>query len=193
MANTNAPFGFKQIGRLPGSPPNYAQATYFISSSYNVAIGNGDAVIPVAAGYIQQATASTVQLAGIFIGCKYLSTALQRVIWSRYWPGSGATGDVEAYVVNDSAAIFEVQSSAAATPFSSLGSNMQLVAGTPNTATGQSTMSLLSGSEAVTDTLPFRVVGFRDPVLPGGDIASSYNVVQVAFNNQQFKTLTGIA
>lgn len=193
MANTNAPFGFQQIGRLPGAAPNYQQATYFISSAYGTAIGTGDAVIPVAAGYIQQATASTVQLAGIFIGCKYLSTSLGRTVWSPYWPGSGATGDVEAYVINDPAAVFEVQASAAVIPFSSLGANMQLVAGTPNTATGQSTMSLLSGSEATTDTLPFRVIGFRNPVLPGGDIASSYNVVQVAFNNQQFKTLTGIA
>lgn len=193
MANTNAPFGFQQYGRLPGSPYNGEQATRKISSAYTTKIHKGDPVVSVASGYIEKAAAGTTQIAGIFQGCKYLSTSQKRVVWSSYWPGADATGDVTAYIINDPNATFIAQASAAVIPFSSLDANMQFVAGSGDDANGLSTASILSGSENSTTTLPFRVVGFQDPALPGGDIASSYNQVEVAFNFQDFKSLTGIA
>lgn len=185
MANTQAPFGFNQF-KGTGSSPTYELVEMLISSANGTAIFWGDAVVPVtgaATGYIRQATAGTVALAGIFYGCKYLSTSQKRTVWSRYWPGSDATGDVTAYVVNDPNAQFTVQAGAAAVTFASMGQNIQLAVGTGNTNTGQSGMFVQT--PATTATLPFRITGLvlDPPGANGTDPTTAFNTVIVQFNN----------
>lgn len=191
MANTNAPFGFRQA-KGNGSAPTYEQVEMLIASTNTTPIYFGDAVIPLNTGYIAQATASTVQLAGIFQGCKYLSTSQKRTVWSNYWPGADNTGDVTAYVVNDVNSRFIVQAGATAIGIASINANIQLNVGTGNTATGISGMFVETPN--TTDTLPFRVVGLvtDPPGANGTDIASAYNYVIVAFNNVSGKNLNGI-
>ena len=186
MSNTSAPFGFRQYRGL-GSAPTYEQAVMKIASTNATAIYYGDAVVPVtgtATGYIKQATASTVALAGIFIGCKYLSISRKYTTWSNYWPGSDASGDVEAYVVNDPNAQFLVQAGGTNVGFGKVGQNIQLNVGTGNSSTGISGMYV--ESPATTSTLPFRVVDVvtNPPGVNGSDSASSYNFVIVQFNNE---------
>lgn len=183
MPNTNAPFGFRQYSGT-GSAPTYEQNVRKIASNNTTAIFFGDAVIPLATGYITQATASTVQLAGIFAGCKYLSTSQKRTVWSNYWPGSDATGDVEAYVIDDPNAKFIVQGGGAAVGFDAIGANIQINVSTAgNTATGISGMFV--DSVNTTATLPFKVVGLvQDPPGANGtDVTSAYNQIIVQFNN----------
>jgi hypothetical protein len=196
MANTNAPFGFKQV-KGTGSAPTYEQNVRKIASNNSTAIFFGDAVIPLSTGYIAQATASTVRMEGIFVGCKYTSTSQKRTVWSNYWPGSDATGDVEAYVVDDPNAQFLVQAGGTAIGFANIGEYIQLNVGTGSTATGISGMYVESPNTTV--TLPFRVVGLVEspPGANGTDIASAYNQIIVAFNNASTRTNgagpTGIA
>lgn len=185
MANTSAPFGFRQVSGT-GSAPTYEQVAMAIASSNTTAIYYGDAVVPVtgsATGYIKQATASTVALAGIFYGCQYLSTSQKRTVWSNYWPGSDAAGDVTAYVVNDPNAKFVVQAGGTNVGFSKIGQNIQLNVGTGNSASGISGMYV--ESPATTATLPFRVVDVvsQPPGANGTDITAAYNYVIVQFNN----------
>ena len=196
MANTNAPFGFKQV-KGTGSAPTYEQNVRKIASNNSTAIFFGDAVIPLSTGYIAQATASTVRMEGIFVGCKYTSTSQKRTVWSNYWPGSDATGDVEAYVVDDPNAQFIVQAGGTNIGFANIGEYIQLNVGTGSTATGISGMYVESPNTTV--TLPFRVVGLVEspPGANGTDIASAYNQIIVAFNNASTRTNgagpTGIA
>lgn len=185
MANTSAPFGFRQV-KGTGAAPTYEQVPMLIASTNATAIFFGDAVVPVtgtATGYIKQATASTVALAGIFIGCKYLSVAQKRTTWSNYWPGSDANGDVEAYVVNDPLAQFMVQAGGTNVGPALVGQNIQLNVGTGNTANGISGMYV--ESPGTTATLPFRVVSMvtSPPGQNGTDSASAFNFVIVQFNN----------
>ncbi len=185
VTNISAPFGFRQL-KGTGSSPTFEQVTMAIASTNSTAIFFGDAVVPVtgsATGYIKQATASTVALAGIFVGCKYLSTAQKRTVWSNYWPGSDATGDVEAYVINDPNAQFIAQAGGTNVGFASLGSNIQLNVGTGNTANGLSGMYV--ETPATTATLPFRVTGLvaDPPGVNGTNITGTYNLVIVQFNN----------
>lgn len=191
MANTNAPFGFRQA-KGNGSAPTYEQVEMLIASNNSTAIFFGDAVIPLNTGYIAQATASTVQLAGIFMGCSYLSTSQKRKTWSNYWPGSDATGDVTAYVCNDVNARFMVQAGGTAVGVAAINANIQLNVGTGNTANGISGMFVETPN--TTDTLPFRVISLvtEPPGANGTDIASAYNYVIVAFNNVSGKNLNGI-
>ena len=193
MANTNAPFGFRQT-KGTGSAPTYEQNTRYIASNNSTAIFFGDAVIPLSTGYIAQATASTVRVEGIFAGCKYVSVSQKRTVWSNYWPGSDANGDVEAYIIDDPNAQFEVQSSdsggTAPVAFANVGEYINLAVGTGNTATGISGMTVNVATLNTTVTLPFRIVALIEnpPGSNGTDIASEFNRVIVAFNNASTRT-----
>jgi len=191
MANTNAPFGFRQYSGN-GSAPTYEQVAVTIDKDDTTAIFSGDAVIPLSTGYIAQATASTVAIAGVFIGCKYLSTSQKRTVWSNYWPGSDATNDVEAYIVNDPNAKFVVQAGSSNVGFADINNNIQLNVGTGSTSTGISGMFV--ETPATTATHPFRIVDLitDPPGSNGADSTAAYNHIVVAFNNLASRNTTGI-
>ena len=196
MANTNSPFGFRQYFGGSGGAPTFAQSTRLIAAGNTTAIYAGDPVMPVigaATGYITQGSPGTTTLAGIFVGCKYLSTSQKRVVWNSYWPGSDATGDVEAYVVDDPNAQFVVQGnsttfnitgSLTTVTSSVVGQYAQFAIGTGNTSTGQSGAYL--NSVGTTVTFPFIVRGLivAPPGANGADPTTAYNQVVVGFNNE---------
>lgn len=192
MANTNAPFGFRQYSGT-GSAPTYEQVVYYIAQANTTDIFFGDPVVPLNTGYITQATSNSVQIAGIFVGCKYLSTSQKRTVWSNYWPGSDASSDVEAYVVNDPNAKFVVQGDATGIAFADVNANIGFSIGSGNTSNGISGAFLDTSTLNTTNTLPFRVIGLvqNPPGAPGTE-AGAYNLAVVAFNNVSTKQLTGI-
>lgn len=192
MANTNAPYGFRQYSGT-GSAPTYEQVVYYIAQANTTDIFFGDPVVPLNTGYITQATSNSVQIAGIFVGCKYLSTSQKRTVWSNYWPGSDASSDVEAYVVNDPNAKFVVQSDATGIAFADINANIGFSIGTGNTSNGISGALLDTSTLNTTNTLPFRVIGLvQNPPGSAGTEAGAYNWAIVAFNNVSTKQLTGI-
>ena len=197
MANTNAPFGFRQYSGT-GSTPTYEQVTMLIKSDYTTPIYFGDPVYPLNTGYIagSSVTPGTVQIAGIFVGCTYLSTSQKRTVWSNYWPGSDNNGDVTAYVVTDPNANFLVQvggSSSTGLAQADIGANVQFAYGTGNSASGISGAYVVHNSAAVTDTLPFRVKALvTAPPGANGTESGAYNYVVVGFNNVSTKQLTSV-
>jgi hypothetical protein len=194
MANTNAPFGFRQWSGT-GSAPTYEQVA--VQIVYNAtAIYFGDPVKPDANGYVVVGAPSAVQVAGIFVGCKYLSTSQKRVIWSNYWPGTdvaSTAGPVEGYIINDPNAKFIAQTDATGATQAAVNINVDFAYGTPNAANGLSGAYIDISTLAVTATLPFRVVSLvtSPPGAPGTE-AGAYNHVIVAFNNVSTKTTTGV-
>jgi hypothetical protein len=200
MANTNTPFGFRQYYGGSGGAPTFAQSTRLIASTDTTPVYTGDPVMPVistANGYITQAAAGTTTLAGIFVGCKYTSVSQKRTVWNSYWPGSDASGDVEAYVIDDPNAQFEVMG--ASTTFnitgtlttvtsSKVGQYAQFAIGTGNSSTGQSGAYLDSANTTV--TFPFIVRGLiaAPPGGPGADPTTAYNKVIVGFNNEWLRS-----
>jgi hypothetical protein len=182
MANTNAPFGFREY-RGMGSGPTYEQSVRLIKSDNTTAVYFGDPVSNLGTGYITRATAGTAQISGIFAGCKYLSTSQKRTVWSNYWPGSDASADVEAYIIDAPNAQFIVQAGGTAIGLADMGLNIQFNLGTGNADTGIS--GAYVESPAVTATLPFRIIGFVEspPGANGTDITSAYNQIIVGFNN----------
>lgn len=204
MANVQGAFGFAQWGTASG-PPNFAQnhnPPYRIASGYATAIFFGDAVrmnVSGPTGYIEQwangdgGTATQI-LVGIFLGCSYYSTSRKSTVWSNYWPGSDATGDVNAFICDDPNSQWKVQAGiGSAITQTSIGRTADIVA-TPlgNTTTGISGMSLSTPTTTV--TLPFKVVNVvtTPPGANGTDLTTPYNYVIVAFNNQQYKALLGV-
>ena len=192
MANTNAPFGFRQRSGN-GSAPTYEQVVG--NAVYNAsAMFFGDPIEPNAAGYLVVGTGSAT-IAGVFQGCKYLSVAQKRTVWSNYWPGSDvASGNlVEIYYVNDPNARFVAQSDATGIARADFNANVGYAIGTGNTATGISGAYIDASTINTTSTLPFRILGLvTDPPSGVGTQAGAYNWVIVGFNSVATKQLTGI-
>lgn len=187
MANTLAPFGFRQTGVYGGVAPNFGMITRTIDKDDNTKVFFGDPVKSLSTGYVAQWTAGTAvsQLAGIFVGCKYLSTAQGRIVWSQYWPGADAAADVEAYLAPCNLSVpptFVVQSSGTAITLADIGANADVSIGTGSTVTGVSGATLDQASIGVEATKPFRIVDLYRGVGNGADAASSYNWVLVAAN-----------
>lgn len=193
MANTSAPFGFRQYSGT-GSAPTYEQVAVRIA--YNAsAIFYGDPVQPDANGYVVVGSPGTTQLAGVFQGCKYLSVSQKRTVWSNYWPGSdvASTQTVEGYIVNDPNAKFLAQTDSTGATAADINANVNFAIGTGNTASGISGAYVNMSTVNTTATLPFRIVGLDvDPPGAPGTAAGAYNLVVVAFNNVSTKQLTGI-
>lgn len=204
MSNSQGPFGAVQAGSITGGPVNFAVSgnpPYRISSAYSTAIGFGDLVTLVAAtptGYLNRWTAgagsASVQVAGVFFGCKYYSTSQKKIVWNNYWPGSDATGDVEAFLCSDPNAQFMIQANSGPITQADVGLTADVDMGTVNTTTGLSAMSLIAPSTTNPQYLPFKILNVvtTPPGAIGTDVTAAYNNVIVGFNNMVGKSLLTI-
>ena len=205
MANTFAPFGFQQV-KGTGSAPTYEQVVGIIAYNNADPIFFNDPVALVSGLIEQGATAEDAPVAGVFVGCKYLSTSQKRTVWSNYWPGSDTAYPVDAYYVNDPNAQFLVQSSSTAVAQSDVGSMIDFAPGTGNTSSGVSgayvtQSTILPAASAGSQSLPFRIVEIATnvPAVATGagatpyDPTAGYNYIIVAFNASQTKYLGTVA
>jgi len=195
-----SPNGFTRYMGSSGPAPTFMQSPRRIASGNGTAIYTGDPVNPVigtANGYITQGVPGTVRVDGIFAGCKYQSVAQKRSTWGNYWPGSDASGDVEAYVIDDPMAKWLVQANGSAFIISGtvsawtsspIGQYAQYAIGTGNAANGRSGATI--NSVGTTVTFPFIVIDLVTfpPGANGTDITSANNLVVVGFNNSNMRT-----
>lgn len=201
MANVNSPFGLNPIGRMDGGSPTAGMTKVNILYSAGP-FYRGDPLIPLNTGYYtiyDPSGGATVQIAGVFWGCEYLSAAIGRKVWSNYYPASGqASGDVTAYLITDPDQLFVIQSDGTtAIAVSDINGNAPLVAGAGNTTTQLSGFTLNHSGITTTDTLPVRIVGLWSQFAPPGttngvDNTAAYNWVVVAPNNWSRKQLSSV-
>lgn len=203
MANTLAPFGFSQIGRVPGSPAaDFALTERLIANANTHAIYAGDLVQDLGTGYIDVSTAGLSQCFGVFLGCEYYNAAVGRIVWSPYWPGSGATGDIKAKLTTDPYALFLVQSTGTnPVAVTDIGANIDISVATAGSAnTGQSGMAVNTGLIGTNATYPFRIWALGSSLTTSGanvdqqntDDTSQYNTALVTFNAMALKLTTGV-
>jgi len=218
MANISAPYGFRQFRRMDGGAPTAGFDTLTIMSSDTSVIFTGDPVADLtgpatgAAGfadYVTGTTAGGAQVRGIFMGCEYYNNAVNRKVWSPYFPGSVATScgtnDVTAWVCTDPEMTWTVQVGGTSTGpgvillSSQTGLNIgfsSATQGSGNVTTGISAVTLNSTSIATTNTLPFRFLDFYSNYAPPGsngtDNTSVGQIVIVTANNWDRLQLTGV-
>ena len=189
----SAPYGFQAINRVDGMP--YAGQTRLIpiASTYNTAIFAGDLVKIVAAGTIEKFTGTTTgSPSGVFVGVQYVNSVSQFTP-AQYYPGTSVT-EAFAIVVDDPLAAFKVAVTAANSSMSSaaraaVGSNMSVLVGTGDTATGNSGASVLAGSEATTAGLVVRVIDTVDETKTAAD---AFVEIVVKINLHQYNNTTGV-
>lgn len=196
MANVQAPYGFWHVGYLPGTSYSFEPTVKKIASANTNKIHFGTPVVQLNTGYIDVATPGTTQIAGIFVGCRYLSLSKKMPWRDKAWLGADANGDIDAFVIDAPGALFQVQSGTAApVGFADIGANINFAVGTGNDATGISGAYVNQGTiNPATTTLPFRIISLvtQPSGLNGTDITTPYNNVIVAYNNQDYRVLTGI-
>jgi hypothetical protein len=202
MANTNAPFGFQLAGFLDGRTGSLGQSSYLIASGDTNNYFTGDPVA-LSGGYLTAATTGANEILGVFIGCEYYNSSVNKVTWSPYWPASTVLPSGQsatAYVIADPQATFLVQSSgASAVVQSNIGKNIDFAGASPSSPTttqlltGQSAAYVNEANISASTNYAFRLIGLvtAPPGAPGTDTTTPYNRVLVAFNNQAFRVNTG--
>ena len=192
----SAPYGFQAINRVDGMPYAGAIRQIPITSAYGTAIYNGDVVKLVVGGTVEKSSIGDNVTAqptlGVFVGCQYVNSSSQ-LVQAQYYP-TGVTSAV-AFVVLDPQAAFKaaVTTSGNTSVVTSVtravvGTNMEIATGTGNNATGNSGLSVVSGSAANTAILPVRVV---DVVPETALNATNFTEVIVKMNQPQLEITTG--
>ena len=176
MANQNTAYGLRPIGMVGSGVNSTGVTQYEIASNNTNAIFQYSICVPLAAGVIDQAGATsggTTQALGVLMGVEYVDSVSKKPIFINYWPGSGSVSvdtnhPVKAFVADNPDQLFKVASDATltnrATALATVFANASLgtSARTGSTNNGSSNSALSVSSVAVTATLPLRVVGIMD-------------------------------
>jgi hypothetical protein len=194
----SAPYGFQPINSVDGKPYAGAIRQIPITAAYGTAIYNGDVVKLVVGGTIEKsaigANVEAQPTLGVFVGCQYTNSTGQ-IVQAQYYP-TGVNNAV-GYIVLDPQAAFKVAvttsgntSVVTSVTRSVVGTNMSIATGTGTNATGNSGLSVISGSADVTAVFPVRVID----VVPETAInATNFAEVIVKFNQPQLEVTTGNA
>ena len=166
------PYGFRPVNLLGGQVFSGSTRQIPIESGWGTAIFFGDVVLMSASGCVVGGgtlvnTTTTVQVAGIFMGCSYINTQGQRV-FSQYFPAS-TTGTVDqatsiqAYVADDpdlvmrTAVVSGTTVVAQAARSSLVGGNVAIVNNVGTTVTGDSQQAVLNAG-AVAAGAAFKII-----------------------------------
>jgi hypothetical protein len=196
--NPNAPFGFKCLGQIDGSPPNFGSRTGLIITSNVHKIFTGDVLKPDAAGYLDVATevGGGEPVGGVASWFSWVSTAQQKTVRQNWWPGNGdAVGDVQVAYDGNPDNLFLVQCLLGPVTQANVGQNANFNVGAGGQTVGAGNLTSFTLDDSTLGagpSLPFKVnrlpVQTTGPagslyVLPGSDPTNAYNQVWVTFNN----------
>ena len=176
MANQETAYGLRPVGLVGGATNSTGVTEYEIASDNTNAIYQNGIVVPLAAGVITFAGATsggTTQALGVLTGVMYHDSVKKKPVFLNYWPGSNSVSvdtnhPVKAFVADNPNQLFQVASDASltnrATALAGVFANATLgtSARTGSDDTGRSNSALSVSSIATTATLPLRIVGIVD-------------------------------
>ena len=196
MSNPSTPYGFKDLGLIDGSEPNFGFVAGLIAANNTNKIYGGDVAKPIAAGVYDVFTAAVgggAPIGGIFTtNFKWYSQAAGRLVYNSAW--LGATGDLVANsqpscgVLVHPNSVFQARSlgtSGGPVTASQVGSLVNFGLGS---APGNNQISAFGIDDATIGAgpaLPFKIYGIVQA--PESDPTSIYNEVLVIFNNESIQ------
>ncbi len=182
MANKDAAFGLRAIGKVGQNRDNQGLGEYSISANDTSTIYFQDAVSATAAGTIHQAAASEAFLLGSLNGVFYTDPNTSKPTWSNYYPGSTNASDIAAFVSDDPYERFEIQSNntlASAQTDVFMNYNIEVTAGD---SANYVSKSELNDSTTTTGTAQIKVIGVSKDI-DNNDLSTS-NVNFVVMINE---------
>jgi hypothetical protein len=186
MANKDAAFGMRPVGRIGGTPYTGGTSRYRIAANYGTSIFQGDMVMQVTGGGIEvHADGGTVPIVGVFNGCQYTDPTTKEQVYSNYYPASTNASDIIAFIIDDPMVIFEIQANAAM-PVADLLGNFDIVyTSSGSTVTGISGAELNVSDGATGTTLSLKAIDIsEDP--ENSDVSSANTNVRVVIQNHIF-------
>jgi hypothetical protein len=184
----SAPYGYKPVNLLGGQVFSGSTRNVQIQYNYATPIYFGDAIKEVN-GFVTRASIASAttanQTTGIFLGCYYTSPSTKQRLWSQYYPGNIAAGDITAIISDDPDIVIRAVMCTSAANIGSaaqvmVGSNVGGIttnAGSANT--GDSANAILVPTALSTATLPFRVIDIvRDTAVSLG--TATYSSISTA-------------
>ena len=187
MANKDAAFGMRAIGKVGQNRDSQGLSEYSISANAT-AIYQNDPVEILAAGTIGVAAAGDALL-GPLTGVFYTDASTSKPTWANHLKASNTATDIVGFVSDDPDERFEVQSSGA-TAAADVGMNADIVyaaGGTPNYVSKVE----LNHGDLKTGTAQLRVIGISKD--PENNEAGSANVNLVTIiNEHQLKGTAGV-
>ena len=202
MANINGAFGLKPYGMLGSAPNSVGTTEYRIASDNSNSLFQGQPVIPIAAGVIddlQAAAGGSVSIVGVFNGCEYVSSTTGEKVFSNYWPGAGADSNfpVKAFLYDDPSMLFTIVTSnvqsgndTEAELRTAVFANIQLANGNSgSTVTGKSSATADLNTVATTNSHALRIMGILDD--PENADFSAAGIPLIVRINNHFNAPTG--
>ena len=198
MAATASPYGLRAVNHLGGTPYAGSTRMYPIASGTAINIYYGSVVNVLGTGFLTAnltvGTAAAPFVAGtvgIFVGVTYTDPGSNQVVFRQNWPTGTVTADAQAYVVDDPAAIFQVQANGAVTA-AALGSCCSILAqttATGNLLSGNSTTAVNSATLSV-NADAFKIVSFVDS--PTSTVGDAFTDLLVKFNPAAHAYTSGV-
>lgn len=194
MANKDAAFGLKPIGKIGQNADNQGLTEYLIADNYASAIYQGDPVKAVAGGTVEVAAAENTNLVGVFWG-QFITkdpTTGKPTYRNYYTQTNVANGEeIRAFVYDDPYERFEIQSNnasaSAATDVFEL-ADIEYTAG--STINGVSKVEL-DDSSFVTTSAQLQVVGVSKDI-ENNDLTSANVNFVVRINEHLYKQTVGV-
>jgi hypothetical protein len=160
MANKDAAFGLRAIGKVGQNRDNQGLSEYDIAASAT-AIYQNDPVEMAATGTITVAAATDILL-GSLNGVFYTDASTSKPTWANHLNASNTATDIVGFVHDDPYERFEIQSDAALTA-AEVGMNADIVYAAGSTPNYISKVEL-DHSDLKTATAQLRVIGIsKDP------------------------------
>ena len=101
MANQDAAFGMRPVGRIGGMPFTGGQSRYRIAANYGTSIFQGDMVAQVTGGTVEvHADGGTVPIVGVFNGVQYTDPTTKEQKFSNFYPASTNASDIIAFIID---------------------------------------------------------------------------------------------
>ncbi len=161
MANKDAAFGFRPIGKVGQNRDSQGLSEYNIAANTTNAIYQNDLVSFAASGYIENAqpTTSAPHLLGSLNGVFYTDASTSKPTWANHLAAANTATDIVGFVSDDPYERFEAQSSTTLA-IADIGLNAPLATyAAGSSANFVSKQEVNTGSMATTNTLPIRVIG----------------------------------
>ena len=180
MANQDAAFGLKAIGKVGQNRDNQGLSEYSIAASAT-AIYQWDPVKMAATGTIVVAGAGGA-IMGSLNGVFYTDASTSKPTWANHLNASNTATDIVGFVSDDPYERFEIQSDAALTA-AEVGLNADIVYAAGSTPNYVSKVEL-DHSDLKTATAQLRVIGISKD--PQNDEAGAVDVNAVVIINEHF-------
>ena len=180
MANQDAAFGLKAIGKVGQNRDNQGLSEYGIAASSS-AIYQNDPVMMAATGKIIVGTAAAVLL-GSLNGVFYTDASTSKPTWANHLNASNTATDIVGFVSDDPYERFEVQADGA-TAAADVGLNADIVYAAGSSPDYVSKVEL-DTSDQKAGTAQLRIMGISKD--PSNDTAGSANVNLVVMINEHF-------